>query len=284
MTALAGGQEVVKRFGRTTAVDRMTLEVNRGEVVGMLGANGAGKTTFLRVMLGLLAPTTGSVQLFGRGPSRLSLRRVGYLPQSLGLYGDLTVAENLSFRAGLFGVDVPVLPPDLREASGVVVGRLPLGIQRRVAFVAALAHHPDLLVLDEPSSGVGPLVRARLWDTIRATAEEGAGVLVTTHHLEEAEQCDRLVMMANGRKVAEGTLDDIVGGHTAVEVSTDPWQRALALLEQKGWPARLAGRRLRVVGVGRSRIESLLADSGIPAQVVERPGTLDEAFVSLTRG
>lgn len=281
MILIALGRDVVKRFGRLTAVAGMTLEIRRGEVVGLLGANGAGKTTFIRVLLGLLKPTTGRVELFGRPPSRESLRRVGYVPQGLGLYPDLTVAENLAFRSRLFKVDMPILSTDMSRASDVAVGRLPLGLQRRVAFAAALAHSPDLLVLDEPTSGVGPLGRARLWETVHQAVEDGIGVLVTTHHLEEAEHCDRLVMMARGGTVAEGTVDEVIGGRQAVEVKAENWERAMAVLEEGGWPVRLAGRWLRLPGADRSRIEQTLAQGGIKAEVTQRPGTLDEAFVDL---
>jgi ABC-2 type transport system ATP-binding protein/ribosome-dependent ATPase len=283
VTPIAAAYDVVKRFGDLTAVAGVSLEVARGEVVGLLGANGAGKTTLIRMLLGVLAPTAGSVHLFGRPPSRSSLRRVGYVPQGLGLYTDLTVNQNLAFRAGLFEVEMPALEGDLGRVGDVAVGRLPLGAQRRVAFVAALVHRPDLLMLDEPTSGVGPLGRARLWDTIRTAAEEEAGVLVTTHHMEEAEQCDRLVMMADGRVVEEGTLDEVVGERRAVEVAVDDWERALEVLEEAGWPVRLAGSRLRVVGVGAWRVESALNEAGLTAEVHQVPGTLDETFVALTR-
>lgn len=281
MTPIARGHQVIKRFGRLVAVVGMDLEIQRGEVVGLLGANGAGKTTFLRVLLGLLPPSAGRVELFGQPPSRESLQRVGYLPQGLGLYPDLTVAENLAFQAGLFRVHMPVLTPELAGVADTVVGKLPLGIQRRVAFAAALSHNPDLLVLDEPTSGVGPLGRARLWDTVHQGAEKGVGVLVTTHRLEEAEQCDRLVMMARGSKVAEGTVDQVIGGRRAIEVRAEHWERALAVLEEEGWPVRLAGRWLRIPVGDRSRIEQALERAGIKAEVAERPGTLDETFVDL---
>jgi ABC-2 type transport system ATP-binding protein/ribosome-dependent ATPase len=283
MAVIAAGRDLVRRFGDFTAVDRVSLEIARREVVGLLGANGAGKTTFIRLLLGLIDPSQGTVELFGQAPSRQSLRRVGYVPQGLGLYTDLTVTENLAFQAGLFGVEVPRPGADLAWAADVQVGELPLGIQRRVAFLAALAHRPDLLVLDEPTSGVGALGRARLWDTIRLAAEEGAGVLVTTHHMEEAEQCDRLVMMADGRKVAEGSVDEVVGKSSAAEVEAREWAKALLVLEGAGWPVKLAGRRLRVPGVAPTRVEETLSAAGIEARVEERPSTLDETFVALTR-
>jgi ABC-2 type transport system ATP-binding protein len=189
--------------------------------VGLLGANGAGKTTFMRMVLGLVTPTRGSIELFGEPPARGGLgrtaekerqvrERIGYVPQSLGLYEDLTVAENLEFAASAYGFEAPPLG-DLAEVGRVLVRDLSLGLRRRAAFLNALAHEPELLVLDEPTSGVDVLARSELWGTIRAAAEEGAGVLVSTHHLEEADQCDRLVVMASGRVVLSGTMDAIVG-------------------------------------------------------------------------
>ena len=195
------------RFGQFTAVDRVDLQVNAGEIVGLLGANGAGKTTLIRLLLGLLPAAAGEVLLFGAEPSRQTRRRIGYLPQGLGLYDDLTPAENLEFSAAVFGGgrDRPELPGALRSYAGTVVGSLPLGVQRRIAFAQVLSHRPDLLILDEPTSGVDPLGRARLWDTITDAAAAGAGVLVTTHHLDEAGECGRLVIMADGAVVAAGT-------------------------------------------------------------------------------
>ncbi|MFH1103403.1 MAG: ABC transporter ATP-binding protein [Actinomycetota bacterium] len=283
MRALVDVRDVVKRFGDLAAVDGVSLQVGAGEVVGLLGANGAGKTTLLRVLLGLLRPTTGTVLLFDAPADRTALRRVGYVPQGLGLYTDLTVTENLAFRARLFGAPVPPIPDDLRSRLGDVVGGLSVGFQRRVAFFAALMHRPALLVLDEPTSGVGPLGRARLWDTIRQAADEGAGVLVTTHHLEEAEECDRLVMMAEGRVAAEGSIGDIIGSLQAVEVDTVDWRRALVALEDAGVPVALAGASLRVPGGDPEAVRAILAAAGVTALVTRRPATLEEKFVSLAR-
>ena len=189
--ALAQCRQVTRRFGSFTAVDRVDLRLDRGEVVGLLGANGAGKTTVIRMLLGLLATSDGEVELFGEPPSRRTRQRIGYVPQTLGLYDDLTPVENLEFSAAAFGIRrgeggraAVALPESLRGYSRTVVGSLPLGAQRGAAFAQALAHHPDLLILDEPSSGVDPLARARLWETVAEAAVAGTGVLVTTHYME----------------------------------------------------------------------------------------------------
>jgi len=279
---LAETHEVVRRFGSFTAVDEVSLDVGPGEVVGLLGANGAGKTTLIRMLLGLLLPTAGRVRLFGLPPSRETRRRLGYVPQGLGLYEDLTVAENLAFSAAAFGSSPPGLEGDLAAARRELVRNLSLGYQRRVAFLAALAHRPGLLVLDEPTSGVDALGRARLWDTIRDAAEDGAGALVTTHHMEEAEHCDRLIVMAGGRVVASGSMDDVVGDTRTVEVRADRWPAAYEALDQAGIPAALVGTTLRVPGGDVGRVGEALRGAGVAASAELVPATLEETFVALS--
>ncbi len=276
--------DVVRRFGSFTAVDGVSLVVRPGEVVGLLGANGAGKTTVIRMLLGLLPPTSGRVRLFGRPPSRETRRRLGYVPQGLGLYEDLTVSENLAFTAAAFDSNVPPVERDLRPALTKLVRELPHGVQRRVAFVAALAHRPELLVLDEPTSGVDTLGRARLWDTIRGAAEGGAGAIVTTHYMEEAEQCDRLVVMAGGRVVAAGSMDEVVGDARTVEVRADRWQAAYEALGGEGIPAALVGVRLRVPGGDVGAVREAVDRAGVAASVEVVPATFEETFVALSAG
>jgi ABC-2 type transport system ATP-binding protein len=276
---LARASGAVCRFGDLVAVDHVDLAVQAGEVVGLLGANGAGKTTLIRLLLGLLRPTAGTVALFGEPPSRGTRRRLGYVPQTLGLYEDLSPADNLAFGHAVFGGGHG-LPGDLRAMAGVPVGQLPLGVQRRVAFAQALDHGPDLLVLDEPTSGVDPLARARLWETIRSAADAGAGALVTTHHMDEAAECDRLVVMAAGRVVADGTVGEIVGHATVAMVESEAWAEAFAALEAAGLPASLVGTSLRVPGASPADVERLLP-AGIPARVRSAPATLEERFFQL---
>jgi ABC-2 type transport system ATP-binding protein/ribosome-dependent ATPase len=290
MTLLAA-QAVSKRFGSLVAVDSVDLAVGPGEVVGLLGANGAGKTTLIRLALGLLAPTTGSCALFGAPPDRAGRRRIGYMPQGLGLYDDLTVAENLAFVERTFGVgpgrqsDPALADPDLAAVRDRLVGSLPLGLRRRVAFASALGHRPDLLILDEPTSGVDPLARARLWETIRSAAEAGAGVLVTTHAMVDASSCDRLVVMVDGRVAAAGTVSQIVGDTTAVEVRAADWSTAFAVLDRAGLPLALVGRAIRAPDADPARVRGLLETAGLAdASVAVVAATFEEAFVALSTG
>jgi len=278
---------VTRTFGGLTAVDQVDLQVNAGEVVGLLGANGAGKTTLIRIVLGLLRPTAGEVRLLGEPPSRRSRARLGYVPQGLGLYDDLTVAENLAFTARAFGGHPPerLDDPELEAARGELVASLPLGLRRRLAFAAALGHRPELLVLDEPTSGVDALGRARLWDAIRSAAEDGgcgpAGVLVTTHSMGEAEQCDRLVVMAAGRVVARGTVEGIIGDATTVAVRGARWEDAFAACDAAGLPVALVGTDLRVPAAEVARVRAALEAAGVRAEVSVTRATLEEAFVLL---
>ncbi len=281
---------VTRTFGSITAVDRVDLAVRRGEIVGLLGANGAGKTTLLRILLSLLPASAGRVALFGEPPSRGTRRRIGYVPQGLGLYDDLTAAENLRFAAAVFraagsaaaGPGAAGLPP---RYAGTPVGRLPLGLQRRVAFTQALAHQPDLLILDEPTSGVDPLGRARLWETISEAAAGGAGVLVTTHYMEEAAECGRLVIMADGRVVAEGTVPEIIGDARVTVVQAASWAGAFGTLEESGFQVSLAGRTLRVPGAPPEAVRRALASGAVAnggTRVFAAPATLEERFFELT--
>ena len=281
---LLAARGATRRFGHVTAADAVSLEVHGGEVVGLLGANGAGKTTLIRMALGLLAPSEGQVELFGQVPSRAGRRRLGYVPQGLGLYDDMTVAENIEFAARAFGIrpDEGALPGDLEGLRDQLVGDVGLGRQRQLAFVCALGHRPDLLVLDEPTSGVDPLARARLWDRIGEEADRGAGVLVTTHYMQEAEQCDRLVMMAAGKVVATGSVADIIGPMKAIEVTADDWAEAFLVLSSAELAVTLAGQSVRVSGAPLEHVEALLARSGLQATSCIVVATLDEAMAQLS--
>jgi ABC-2 type transport system ATP-binding protein/ribosome-dependent ATPase len=278
---LAETSEISKRFVDNLAVDGVSISIEAGEIVGLVGANGAGKTTFIRMLLGLLRPDRGQVMLFGEPPTRSTRHRLGYMPQGMGLYEDLTVTQNLDFTARVFGVEPPVLDGELAPLGDNLVADLPLGLRRRIGFLAALSHRPDLLVLDEPTSGVGPVGRVGLWETIHDAADAGAGVLVTTHHMDEAEQCDRLVLLSAGRAVAAGTVDEILAGQTTIEVAPADPAAAMTALGRAGLPVLPTGALLRLPGVTHSSVRSVL---GGDVSLIESKSTLEEAFMSLTRG
>jgi len=283
VTALATARRVTRRFGDFAAVEDVALEIGAGEVVGLLGANGAGKTTLIRMLLGLLAVSSGSVELFGGAPSRATRRRLGYVPQGLGVWSDLTVGENVRFFAAAFGADVrrAAMPAGLAEVWDQLAGEIGLGRRRQLAFACALAHAPELLVLDEPTSGVDPLARARLWDDVREHADRGTGVLVTTHYLEEAHQCDRLIIMAAGRVVARGTLAEVIGDTRTVRVRAASWQRAFDALSEAGLLVTLTGREIRVAASSVAQLAEILDAAGVPAELDEVPASLEETMSTL---
>ncbi|HLK42612.1 MAG TPA: ABC transporter ATP-binding protein [Thermoleophilia bacterium] len=281
---VAAATRVTKRYGAFTAVDAVSLDVRPGEIVGLLGANGAGKTTLIKMLLGLTPPSGGQVAMFGATPSRTTRQRLGYVPQGLGLWESLTVGENLAFAATAFAAKTSsALPPSLEDARDRQVGSIGLGLQRRLAFAIALAHEPDLLVLDEPTSGVDPLSRARLWDAIHQQAESGTAVLVTTHYMQEAQQCDRLLLMSRGAAVAEGSEADIIGDTTACEVDAPDWAAVFSALDLEGLPVTLAGRHVRIADTPSCVIEEALARAGITARVRQVRATLEEKMTVLDR-
>ncbi len=212
---------LTRRFGSFTAVDDVSFAVARGEIFGLLGANGAGKSTTFRMLCGLLPPSAGSLRVAGfdlRTAAAPARARIGYMAQKFSLYGDLSVAQNLRFFASAYRLagarrsariawaETEFELGGLREATA---RDLPLGYKQRLALACALMHEPDILFLDEPTSGVDPLARREFWRRIAALAEQGVTVLVTTHFMEEAEYCDRLVIMAQGRVLAEGEPEAI---------------------------------------------------------------------------
>jgi ABC-type multidrug transport system ATPase subunit len=283
MNAVVRAHAVTRRFGSFTAVDNVTMDVAPGEVVGLLGANGAGKTTLIRMLLGLIATSAGQVEVLGGAPDRDHRRRLGYVPQNLGLYRDMTVVENLEFIAASYGARPRHLPGYLARYARTLVGAMPLGAQRQAAFLAALSHHPEALLLDEPTSGVDALARASLWDTIRAQSDQGVGVLVTTHYMQEAQQCDRLLLMSNGRLVAQGSEADIIGDTTAIAVRTDDWATTFAALNAAGVPVILDGRAVRVADTDPVRLREILDAAGIAATIVPVPATIEERMLVLAR-
>ncbi len=225
--AVSGGEIAVevrdlrRQFGAFVAVDQISFEVRRGELFGLLGPNGAGKTTTFRMLCGLLPASGGTLRVAGvdlRNARASARQRIGYVAQKFSLYGQLSVLENLEFfgsASGLRGrrkrrrLDWAMAQFGLRAQAHLPAGQLPGGYKQRLAMAAALLHEPEILFLDEPTSGADPLARREFWRRITALAEQGVTVIVTTHFMEEAEYCDRVVIMDAGRVLTQGTPADV---------------------------------------------------------------------------
>jgi ABC-2 type transport system ATP-binding protein len=210
-------QDLTRRFGDFTAVDRVSFTVAQGEVFGFLGANGAGKTTAIRMLIGLLAPSEGQATVAGfdiRTDADRVRARIGYMSQRFSLYDDLTVRENIALYGGIYGLDDATIRTrgdailaelNFSQSRDAMVKSLPLGWKQKLAFSVALIHEPAVVFLDEPTGGVDPVTRRQFWEMIYHTAARGTTVFVTTHYLDEAEYCDRISIMVDGRIAAMGT-------------------------------------------------------------------------------
>lgn len=210
-----------KHFGSFKAVDDISFEVRKGEIFGFLGANGAGKTTAMRMLTGLLAPTSGEATVAGfdvGSQSEQVKARIGYMSQKFSLYEDLTLAENVDFFGGVYGLsDAQIrakkeaMSLDLHEPGVMhhLVGSLPLGWKQKLSFETAMLHHPAIVFLDEPTGGVDPITRRNFWKRLYKEAAAGMTLFVTTHYMDEAEYCDRIAMMVDGRIAAIGTPDEL---------------------------------------------------------------------------
>ena len=233
-------RDLVRRFGEFTAVASTSFSVKRGEIFGLLGPNGAGKTTTFRMLCGLLPATSGFLEVAGfnlrtaRAPARA---RIGYVSQKFALYGNLSVAENLTFFGGAYGLDGTELKSrvdhalnefELREKKDERSGELPGGFKQRLAMATALIHRPEILFLDEPTSGIDPLARRAFWRRITTLAAEGTTIIVTTHFMEEAEYCDRIVIQDAGRLLALGTPHEVRGQASGAANMNDAF---LAIIE-----------------------------------------------------
>lgn len=218
-------RDLSRSFGSFTAVDRITFTVEPGEVFGFLGANGAGKTTAIRMLTGLLAPSGGTARVAGCDVGREAdqvRRRIGYMSQRFSLYQDLTVRENIALYGGVYGLSDDSIAErgarilaelEFSSAADSLVRALPLGWKQKLALSVAMLHDPSVVFLDEPTGGVDPITRRQFWELIYAAAARGTTLLVTTHYLDEAEYCDRLSIMVDGRIAALGTPEELKAAH-----------------------------------------------------------------------
>lgn len=210
-------EQLVKKFGAFVANDNLTFDVYKGEIFGFLGANGAGKTTAIRILCGLSRPTFGKVLVAGidaaRNPEGIK-KRIGYMSQRFSLYEDLTVTENIELYGGIYGMKMKEIRTRtagllkrlaFEQYGNTLIRSLPLGLRQKLAFAVAVFHDPDIVFLDEPTSGVDPITRRQFWEMIWETAARGITVFVTTHYMDEAEYCDRVTIMNEGKIVALDT-------------------------------------------------------------------------------
>jgi ABC-2 type transport system ATP-binding protein len=219
--AVIKAEGLTKRFGTFVATDHITFSVRRGEIFGLLGPNGAGKSTTFKMLCGLLKPSEGQASVVGFDLQRAGSKarnRIGYMAQKFSLYGDLTVRHNLEFFSGIYGLDRSRRREAVENMIGIFslqpyvdfpAGQLPLGFKQRLAMACSLMHEPDVLFLDEPTSGVDPITRREFWGHINGMVEKGVTVLVTTHFMEEAEYCDRIGLVYRGQLIAMGPPDDL---------------------------------------------------------------------------
>ena len=217
MATVIQTDRLTRTFGNFTAVDALTFDVQTGEIFGFLGANGAGKTTALKMLTGLLSPSSGSATVAGfdvwKHPDQVK-RRIGYISQKFSLYEDLTVRENIRLFGGIYGLKLQEIKSKtgvllqklaLTDDADKLVGSLPLGWKQKLAFSVALLHEPRVVFLDEPTSGVDPLTRRQFWELIYEAAAQGVTLMVTTHYMDEAEYCDRVSIMVDGKMEALDT-------------------------------------------------------------------------------
>jgi ABC-2 type transport system ATP-binding protein len=297
-------ENLVKRFGDFVAVDQINLQVRKGEVFGFLGPNGAGKSTTIRMLCGLLTPTSGRARVagydVGREPESVR-QNIGYLSQKFSLYNDLTVIENIRLFAGLYSVPASQIKErlewtlemaNLKGQENLITGTLPGGWKQRLALGCAVLHQPPVIFLDEPTSGVDPISRRQFWDVIHHMAEEGVTVFVTTHYMEEAEYCNRLALIFRGAIVALGTPSELKQKSMTGElllVECEPLGKAVEILQSAPdvIDAAVFGSALHLVvrdaDAAIPQVRNYLSDRNITARLIEKiHPTLEDVFVSLT--
>jgi ABC-2 type transport system ATP-binding protein len=294
---------LVRDFGSFRAVDRISFQVKQGEIFGLLGANGAGKTTVIKMLTGIFPPTGGEGWVAGadmRKAGGVIKERIGYMSQAFSLYLDLTVVENIRLFAGIYGLDKRetrerlewiIRMARLAGYESELTGRLPMGVRQRLALGCALVHRPRVLFLDEPTSGVDPLGRRHFWDILsQLSREEGVAILITTHYMSEAEHCDRLALMYAGRVVTEGSPGEMKRqveqeAGQLLEVISDQPGKAMVYLQRAGFHgAALFGTKIHFFSRDPVRdaecVSQALATSGVTIKsVTTRPLGLEDVFV-----
>jgi len=290
-------RHLTRMFGSFKAVDDVSMTIDPGEIFCFLGSNGAGKSTAIRMLCGLLRPTSGSAHVLGidvaERPEEVKTV-IGYMSQRFSLYEDLTVMQNLRFFGGVYGLSGARLREriawavemaDLKGREDRLTGELPGGWKQRLALGSAVLHEPKVLFLDEPTGGVDPISRRRFWDLIRDLAGRGVTVMVTTHYMDEAENCDRLALMHAGRLVALGTVEElknVFSGRALLEIETEDYLAAFEALETEPWvlEASVFGTRIHVVVKDADAArERIAAKIGPDAVVRPAAPSLEDVFI-----
>lgn len=291
-------RELTRVFGKFTAVDRLTMNIERGEICGFLGPNGAGKSTVVRMLCGILEPTSGSATVLGFDllkESEQIKRHVGYMSQKFSLYDDLTVKENLDFYAGIYSIPSPERPGRVREMvdlaglsrrEGELAVNLSGGWKQRLALGCALIGKPDIVFLDEPTSGVSPTSRRAFFNIIQRLANEGTTVIVTTHFMDEAERCHKIAFFSAGQMLAHDSPANLkanVLGGCLVELDLPEAMDSIESIQSLPYvrECSLHGPLLHVLLASRSDISSLQAFTGVKPRLITP--TLEDVFIALAR-
>jgi ABC-2 type transport system ATP-binding protein len=292
---------LTRRFGDFIAVDDVNLSIEKGEIYGFLGPNGAGKSTTIRMLCGLLAPTQGNGTVGGYdvvSQSEQIKQHIGYMSQKFSLYNDLTIDENIDFFSGIYGVPKKkkmerkewVLDmAGLMDRRGAITKDLPGGFKQRLALGCAILHEPPILFLDEPTSGVDPILRRRFWELINEMSKAGTTIFVTTHYMDEAEYCHRLGLIYRGRLIAQGKPSDLKSKYMTrdvLEIEVDMVVDAMEVLEQNNIQAAIFGSTLHVIvendEIALPQMEKIFRESGIAARSIKKiVPSLEDVFVTL---
>lgn len=295
---------LTKKFGSFTAVDKVSFKVEQGEIFGFLGANGAGKSTTIRMLIGILEPTSGDATVGGysisKEPDKVKTQ-IGYMSQKFSLYNDLTVEENIRFFAGVYGLtrkkyeerkNWVLKVANLDGKEKLLTGSLPGGIKQRLALGTAVIHEPKIVFLDEPTSGVDPISRRNFWNLIHQLSDIGTTVLVTTHYLDEAEFCNDIILINTGKLIAQGTPKALKTNYiknTILEIESDRTVDSLEILEQEAWVGETSifGNYIHVILSDNSKGESdirktLTNKNSIKVHRVDKiVPTLEDVFIHL---
>ena len=294
---------LTKKFGSFTAVDSVSFNVEKGEIFGFLGANGAGKSTTIRMLCGILEPTSGDALIGGfsvmKEPDKVK-QNIGYMSQRFSLYNDLTVEENINFFGGVYGLDGEKLKErkkwvlkiaDLEGKEKILTGSLPGGIKQRLALGTAVIHQPGIIFLDEPTSGVDPISRRNFWDLINDLSGQGTTILVTTHYLEEAEYCNNIILINAGKLIAEGTSKELKTNYlknTILEIECEKVVAAMEILEKENFvdETSIFGNQIHIIVNDKfknmEQVKDILNKNSIMVSRINKiVPTLEDVFIHL---